>query len=399
MKLPKYRRHSNRDYAFVEYRGRRQRLPGRYDSPESREAYHKFIGELLEKRASPVLPLGPGATVAELVCVYLDHARLYYRGDGQPITEYDHLRYACTPLVRLHGDTLIRDFGPMALKEVRRAMVEGSWIRQGEKFKPWSRGQANHQTQRIRRVFRWGVEHELVPAEVSHALGAVAPLRKGRSAARETEPVRPVDWEHVKAVIDCVSPVVAAMIRLQWTTGMRSDNLCLIRPADLDQSEDVWLYRPGRHKTAYRGDPLLIPLGPQAQRLLEPFLDRPSEAYCFSPAESEAWRNARRTRKTATTPSQRARKPKANPKRPKRPHYTPRSYRRAIWYGLQQANKTSDVPHWHPHQLRHTRATLIRQRYGLEASQVYLGHARADVTQIYAERDLRLALQIAREIG
>jgi hypothetical protein len=54
---------------------------------------------------------------------------------------------------------------------------------------------------------------------------------------------------------------------------------------------------------------------------------------------------------------------------------------------------------WHPNQLRHTRGTDVRRHYGLEAAQVILGHQRADVTQIYAERDLTLAERVAAEIG
>jgi hypothetical protein len=37
--------------------------------------------------------------------------------------------------------------------------------------------------------------------------------------------------------------------------------------------------------------------------------------------------------------------------------------------------------------------------YGVEGAQVYLGHGRADVTQVYAERDLELAERIALERG
>jgi len=38
-------------------------------------------------------------------------------------------------------------------------------------------------------------------------------------------------------------------------------------------------------------------------------------------------------------------------------------------------------------------------QYGLDAAQVILGHSKADVTQIYAERNLALAAEIARKIG
>jgi hypothetical protein len=49
--------------------------------------------------------------------------------------------------------------------------------------------------------------------------------------------------------------------------------------------------------------------------------------------------------------------------------------------------------------LRDTAATTIRSRFGLEASQVVLGHAKADVTQLYAERDLTGAHAVMAEIG
>jgi site-specific recombinase XerC len=49
--------------------------------------------------------------------------------------------------------------------------------------------------------------------------------------------------------------------------------------------------------------------------------------------------------------------------------------------------------------LRHSFATRVRKEYGLEATQVMLGHSRADVTQVYAERDEQLAARVAAKIG
>ena len=57
------------------------------------------------------------------------------------------------------------------------------------------------------------------------------------------------------------------------------------------------------------------------------------------------------------------------------------------------------LPYWRPNQLRHSTATDVRKRFGLEAAQVTLGHAYADVSQIYAERDLNLAAEVMRKIG
>lgn len=52
-----------------------------------------------------------------------------------------------------------------------------------------------------------------------------------------------------------------------------------------------------------------------------------------------------------------------------------------------------------PALLRQAAATEIRRRVGLEAAHIILGHANADVTQVYAERDLAAASRIAAEVG
>jgi site-specific recombinase XerC len=55
---------------------------------------------------------------------------------------------------------------------------------------------------------------------------------------------------------------------------------------------------------------------------------------------------------------------------------------------------------WSPNQIRHAVATSIRAKFGLEAAQkTILGHAKADVTQVYAERDSQKAHDVMREIG
>lgn len=71
------------------------------------------------------------------------------------------------------------------------------------------------------------------------------------------------------------------------------------------------------------------------------------------------------------------------------------SYRRAI----QTACLKVGVARWHPHQLRHSAATEIRKRFGIEASRVILGHEDLRATQIYAEEDRNRGVEIMRQIG
>jgi integrase len=435
VKIPKYRPRKDRGYAFVEWKGARKKLPGAVDSVESLEAYHAFVREVLKqaraegkiKKAPP--PRIPGTlSVTELVAAYLDHAIVYYAHDGRKGGEYDLVHLASRPLVRKHGATRVVDFGPLALKEVRQSMIDEDWRKGKEKGVSWSRRFINSQVGRIRRIFKWGVEEQLVPATIHEALRAVAPLKRGRTEARERPKVKPVPLRHVHAILPYLTPVVAAMVTLQELTGMRSENLWGMQPRDIDQSADVWLYVPGQHvadfgthKSAWRDKDLVIPLGPKCQEILRPFLEgRAPDAFCFSPAESEEMRReARRSkRKSKVQPSQEDRRT-ANPKRAKRDHYDSRTYRRALLYGIHAANRkiaetnaeneklpegrrkqpVPPIPRWHPHQLRHTVATAIRKRFKAEGARVYLGHARLNVTEIYAEADLDLARQIAREMG
>lgn len=264
----------------------------------------------------------------------------------------------------------------------------------------------------IRRIFKWAVARQLVLPVMHVGLSAVEGLRRGRSEARETAPVPPVDDEAVNATLPFLPEVVRDMVTLQRLTGCRPGEICGIRPCDLDRSSDVWVYKPQRHKTDYRGRERLIFVGPRARAVLSRYLLRPAEAYCFSPADSvEKWRQDMRARRTTRVqPSQQCRR-KRRPLKSPGNCYTRNAYCQAIARAVRNANRQrakeaakagrEAIPllHWHPNQLRHSTATEVRREFGLEAAQVVLGHAKADVTQVYAERDARLAAEVARRIG
>lgn len=43
--------------------------------------------------------------------------------------------------------------------------------------------------------------------------------------------------------------------------------------------------------------------------------------------------------------------------------------------------------------------THVRKEFGLAAARILLGHSKADVTQVYAERDVSRAAAVAAKIG
>src|SRR5262249_58280637 len=102
-------------------------------------------------------------------------------------------------------------------------------------------------------VFGWAASEELVAAAVYQALKAVSGLPKGRSEAREPEPVRPVPDAQVDAVRPHVARQVWAMIELQRLAGMRPGEVVLGRGGDGDRGGDVWVYTPHSHTTEHPG--------------------------------------------------------------------------------------------------------------------------------------------------
>jgi integrase len=166
----------------------------------------------------------------------------------------------------------------------------------------------------------------------------------------------------------------------------------------IDRSGSVWLYEIPDHKMEHYGSARIIPIGPKGQQVLQPYLDRPADQPCFSPAEAEQQRReAKHARRK--TPLQYGNRPGTNRKhRPQRSagdRYTRDSYRRCITRACSKAK----IDRWHPNQLRHTRATEVRQQAGLEAAQCVLGHSNAQVSQIYALRNLQLAISVAQQTG
>jgi hypothetical protein len=71
----------------------------------------------------------------------------------------------------------------------------------------WCRTLINRNIDRIRRTFRWAASEELVPTSVYESLRTLAGLRKGRTEAREAEPVGPVEDATVDATLNYASRV------------------------------------------------------------------------------------------------------------------------------------------------------------------------------------------------
>jgi integrase len=388
-RIPSYRLHKPSGQAVVTLSGKDHYLGG-HGSPASRQAYERLLAEWLANRQRLPEPGGslPDLTVDELLVAYWGFVQGYYTKDGRPTSEPGTIRQALRPVRELYGDTQAADFGPLALKAVRRAMVERGWCRTF----------INKQINRVKKLFSWAAGEEILPLSVYQALTTVGGLRKDRTDAREKPPVGPVSDEAVERTLPYLTATVAAMVRLQRLTGMRPGEVVLMRAVDIDMTDPVcWIYRPARHKNQHHDRERLVFLGPKGQALLRPFLTLDVSVYLFSPRRSVAqWRAEQRARRgSPLTPSQAARRPKANPRRTHGELYDDGAYRKAI----RKACRRAGIPVWFPHMLRHSAAGEIRRRFGLEAAQAVLGHSELATTQIYAEADVATARRVMLETG
>jgi integrase len=399
---PKYRHHKPSGHAVVTIAGIDNYL-GPWRSKASRVEYDRQIGEWLAAGRPTSQPLQNDMAMVEMIARYIRFAKAYYVKDGR-LTGTHHCVWAALRVVKAsYGKTRAVDFGPLALRSVQQSMIKLGH----------SRRYINDNIDRIRRMFKWAVAEELLPPSVYQALQAVPGLRRGRSDARETEPIKPVDEATIAATLPHLPPVVADMVRFQRLTGSRPAEVCILRPRDIDRTGDVWSYRPESHKTEHHGRERVIFIGPQAQDVLRPYMLRAETCYCFAPADSERKRRAA-MHSLRVTPLHYGSRPgthlKRSPRRPAGQRYSTASYRRAIERAVEKANDATLreakpgesvelLGKWKPNQLRHAAATEIRRRFGLEAAQVTLGHSNADVTQVYAERDLTKAAAVMREVG
>ncbi|WP_164103544.1 tyrosine-type recombinase/integrase [Candidatus Laterigemmans baculatus] len=424
---PSYRLHKPTGRAVVTI-GDRDIYIGEYGTEDSRRQYGLLLaGETAPKAKRDPEPSEQAITVVEVLAAFWNHAQSYYVKNGEPTNELDALRLVIRDARTLYGREPAESFGPKKLKAVRQL-----WIDRGQ-----ARPTVNKNQRRLTRIFRWAVAEELIPGAVLHSLTAVPGLKKGRCDLPEPPPIQPVPLEVVERTIPHLPPVIQDMIRFQLLTGARPGEVCTLRPGDVDRSTDVWEYRVEGHKTEHHGRQRIVYIGPEAQALLRPYLLRAPDQVCFSMAEAVEQRRQAASEARKTPPScgnRRGKRSNADRKSTERQRtpqvcFDPSSYRHAIHHacdaafqapeplgqreGESRAARGRRLPEaereqldewqkqhrWHPNQLRHTRGTEVRKQFGLEAAQVILGHAAADVTQIYAERDAEKAREVARRIG
>jgi len=371
---------------YDQYGKRRWRSFGNIKKVGKREAerlYSAFAASWHNEPEARNPDQGPNPkaiTVGDLNSKYQEYAEAYYtKPSGRRTTHASNMDHAMRTLVAKCAHRPAASIRASDLRDARDRMVA----------KDLTRVTINERVNRIRHVFKWGVGHDLVPPDVLQKLQAVEPLRRGRSGVKEGKGRKTLHISAIEDTLPHMPEPVAAMVQLQWLTGMRPGEVMSMRAKDLDLSGEVWTYTPAEHKTEHHGKSRKVFLGPQAQDVVAPFLKHRLNEYLFSPRDAVCQFHGGRRTPEAAKPRTRATYSLHGER------YMAGSYRQAIHRACAKAG----IDPWAPYDLRHTAASRLRKEHGEEAARVILGHSRIDTTQMYGEVDETKALAVAAASG
>jgi len=159
-KPPRYCRHKACNQAYVRIDGEQIYL-GPWNSPESRERYDELI---IQWRRDHDVTGQFSLTLGQLCLLFTKHADDYYRRpDGTPTGEANNIRGALKHVCMMYRAVPVCEFGPMKLKAVRQRMIDRGVVRTS----------INRHIARVKQMVKWGVENEMIQAEVHTALSTV----------------------------------------------------------------------------------------------------------------------------------------------------------------------------------------------------------------------------------
>ena len=354
-KLPAYCTHkpSGRAYVRLTIDGNRETIYiGLANSEESYRNYDEVVGEWLATKQVPIQDNGPTVlAVAER-----------FKSDQQaklPDSKKYHLVAAIKLLADLFENRPASEFDALQFSRLRSELIERNYARK----------YANDILGILKRCFRWAMQRELITPDQFARIESFEPL-----SAKEapTKIVEPANDDDVSATLPLLSKDFQDTIAFLRATGCRPGEARLMKVGEIDR--DNWMFKPAKHKTAHKGKSRYVPIPSSVREILLPRLLRPDAAYVLGADNGE------------------------------RP-YEKRSLGRAIDHAIKRINRERSkadlpaIPHWHPYQLRHARATEVREQYGVEVAQSVLGHARVDTTEIYAKQTEAKAKEVAKLIG
>jgi integrase len=341
---------------------------GPFGSNVSKKKYAELAAQFAGSQVMPD-PQKHKATIGELTLAFLKaHSEM-------PEKEVWHYKRICKLLNRRHGHLPASMFGTGELSRLRTSLLAGDWMtaeeRKHPKAGPWSVFMANRGVNKIRSLFRWGEEQGHVAPGVYAHLQALRPLSKA-TQARQTKPRQGIDLPALLAILPHLPPSVAALLEIQWWSGMRPSEAVRMKADNLEQREGVWFYWLLEHKNAWRPgrEREAVILGPEAIRVLRPWL----EAAKLKGKGVPIFPSGKTGRQ-----------------------YTVGGYAQAIARAFEEYPKLEKFT---PYQCRHGMKRRVTRELGLDAARAALRQSSLETTAHYdSGRDMTLAIEAARKTG
>lgn len=392
-KIPRYCKHKASGQAYVTLKGKFHYL-GEHGTAESVERYARLVAEAQLNGGIVAPKMDERPSVRDLVGAHAVSC----------VEQYGHLPYefgrAGVELKLLCGSRPAAEFTPLDLLTLRGRIANTGRL---------SVTTVNKVTAAVKRMFRWAVSRNMVPADTWMALTSVEGLKRNhRTAAKPPRRILPVAWESVEPVLPHLPRPVREVVLLLWHTGARPSEILGLRAGDVDTTLDPWRALLADHKTAHAGRERVLHFGPAAQAVLRPvLLRRQAGQYLFDPHEQllERTERAATHRRPNQLPSPRKTDRQVGDR------YDSLAVLAAVRRGIGTANALKaqalgrplepheTLPAWTLYQLRHSFATRTRAAFGIEAVKTALGHSNTNLAAVYAEQDRELAASVASRLG
>lgn len=347
---PSHRRHASGQGVVV--LSGKHHYTGLWGTDESEQEYLRVVGEWNARGRKIATHRVSNLDIARLARAYSDHARARFTKRGETTSYGRQVIRVARYLSSMYGNSLIRDFGPKSLHTLR-----ASWINPS-RGNPCCIRTATGYTKIVIEMFKWGVSEELFAAEYLQRLETLEPLTE-RDGGFNYPRKLSVPLGDVSKALETLPEVAKSIVQLMLLTGMRPSEACSIRVQDLDQSGDVWTYSVTSewNKSEHRDRPRVVFIGPRAQELLRPRIERAGKGgWLFTPS-----RGTHRNRA-----------------------YLASTLKDVVAKRLRMAG----ITHWSPHRLRHNALTSIREALSIEHAKSVGGHSNAKTTAIYIDPEI-----------
>ncbi len=218
------------------------------DDPQGEAALQKWLDQkddLLAGRVPRIL--SDGLTIRDLCNRFLTNRRNKLDSGELAAVSFADYHAACARIVQAFGPSrLVADLDASDFERFRMSMAKG-----------WSPVTLANEIQRIRVVFRYAEQNQLVPTPIRYGSEFRKPSRKVLRASRAAKGERMFQRDDLRKIIDAAGVPMKAMILLGINTAMGNNDIaCLpLRSADLTSG---WLDFP-RPKTGITRRCLLWP--------------------------------------------------------------------------------------------------------------------------------------------